>query len=203
MISGISLVILAAVLQGIFLLPMSRTRQWAWEHVWLAFSLAGMLVCNWVLAFISLPSPASIYAAVPRQELAVLAGFGLAWGVGAVLFGLGMDILGLTLGYPLIMGLNASVGTFVPLLWLYGGSMFTGRRLFIADGTAIAIAGIVACSVAGAWRESATDRTRVDSRSRFLAGLIIAVVSGVLSCLPNIGLTFAAQTLRAARDLGA
>lgn len=100
MIAGISLVIIAAVLQGVFMLPMSRTRQWAWEHNWLAFSLTGMLVCNWVLTLILLPSPALIYAAVPGHELVLLAGFGLAWGVGCVLFGLGMDMLGLTLGSP-------------------------------------------------------------------------------------------------------
>lgn len=203
MIAGISLVILAAVLQGVFLLPLSRTRQWAWEHSWLAFSLTGMLVCNWALTLISLPAPMAIYGAVPRQELAVLAGFGLAWGVGAVLFGLGMDMLGLTLGYPLIMGLNASVGTFVPLLWLYGESMFAGRRLFIAAGTAIAITGIVACSVAGARRESAARRVQGTSHSRFLVGLVIAVTSGFLSCLPNIGLTFGANTLQSAHNLGA
>ena len=185
------------------MLPMSRTRQWAWEHNWLAFSLTGMLVCNWVLTLILLPSPVLIYAAVPGHELVLLAGFGLAWGAGCVLFGLGMDMLGLTLGFPLIMGLSASIGTFVPLLWLYGESMFAGRRLLIAVGTAVAIAGIVVCSVAGARRESAAPRAQGGSHSRFLAGLIIAVASGFLSCLPNIGLTFGVNTLRAARNLGA
>jgi L-rhamnose-H+ transport protein len=162
-----------------------------------------MLVCNWGLTLILLPSPILIYAAVPRQELALLAGFGLAWGVGCVLFGLGMDMLGLTLGYPLIMGLSASIGTFVPLLWMYGGSMFAGRRAFIALGTAIAIVGIVTCSLAGARRESAAPRGQDASRSRFIAGMIIAIASGVLSCLPNIGLTFGVETLRTARNLGA
>lgn len=203
MVTGISAVILAAILQGVFLLPMSRTRNWAWEHIWMAFSLAGMLTFNWALTLISLATPTMIYASVPRQELAVLAGFGIAWGVGAVLFGLGMNLLGLTLGYPLIMGLNASVGTFVPLLWLYGKSMFAGRRLFIAAGTVVAIAGIVACSVAGARRESAVPRSKGASHTRFLAGLMIAVASGVLSCLPNIGLAFGANTLRVAHSLGA
>jgi L-rhamnose-H+ transport protein len=133
----------------------------------------------------------------------VLACFGLAWGGGAVLFGLGMDILGLTLGYPLIMGLNASVGTFVPLLWLYGGSMFAGRRLLIVAGTTVAIVGISACSIAGARRESAAHQARSVSHSRFVPGLIIAIASGFLSCLPNIGLTYGAITLRAAHNLGA
>ena len=195
--------IVAAVFQGIFLLPMARMRDWKWEHIWLAFSLAGMIVFNWILTFISLPRPALLYAAVPWRELAILAGFGFAWGCGAVLFGLGMDMLGLTLGYPLIMGLNASVGTFVPLLWLYGGSMFAGPRLLISLGTLIAIAGFSACSLAGARREAAAHQTRTVSHSRFVPGLIIAIASGFLSCLPNIGLTFGTNTLRAAQNLGA
>ncbi len=203
MITGIGLVIVAAILQGILLLPMTRTRDWKWEHVWLVFSLAGMIVFNWILTFISLPRPVALYAAVPLRELAILAGFGLAWGCGAVLFGLGMEMLGLTLGYPVIMGLNTSVGTFVPLLWLYGSSMFAGRRLLIAAGTAVTIAGISACSLAGARRESAAHRTRSVSHSRFVPGLLIAIASGFLSCLPNIGLTFGINTLRSARNLGA
>lgn len=203
MITGVSLILMAAVLQGVFLLPMSRARHWAWEHVWLAFSFFGMVLCNWILTLLVLPNPLAIFARVPRQEILILAGFGLAWGAGAVLFGLAMDMLGLTLGYPLIMGLNASVGTFVPLLWFYGQSMFHGRKLFISVGTIVAIAGIWACSVAGARRQSATHRSGDAPRSRFVSGLIMAVASGCLSCLPNIGLAYGTTTIQAARDLGA
>lgn len=204
MIAGISLVILAAILQGVFLLPMSRARRWAWEHIWLAFSLAGMLVCNWALTFVSLPKPAAILGAIPRHDLFLLALFGIAWGAGAVSFGLAMDMLGLTLGYPIIMGLNASIGTCVPLLWTYGSEMFAGRRFFIGAGTAIAIGGIVACSMAGALRETNNaPEKKTSSRSRLIPGLILAAVSGVLSCLPNIGLVFGASASQAARQFGA
>jgi L-rhamnose-H+ transport protein len=81
--------------------------------------------------------------------------------------------------------------------------MFAGRRLLIAAGTAVAIIGISVCSLAGARRAAAIHRAQSISRSRFLAGLIIAVASGFLSCLPNIGLTYATNTLRAAHNLGA
>jgi L-rhamnose-H+ transport protein len=203
MIAGVSLILIAAILQGVFLLPMPRARQWAWEHVWLAFTLTGMLLGNWILALLVLPNPLAIFAGVPRREILILACFGLAWGAGAVLFGLAMDMLGLALGYPLIMGLNASIGTFVPLLWFDGLSMFEGRKLFISAGTLVAIAGIWACSVAGARRQSSAHRTDVASRSKFLSGLIMAIASGTLSCLPNIGLAYGTTTIQAARDLGA
>jgi L-rhamnose-H+ transport protein len=203
MIAGITLILFAAVLQGIFLLPMSRVRGWAWEHVWLVFSLTGMLVCNWMLALLVLPNPLAILASVPWREVVILASFGLAWGAGAVMFGLAMDMLGLTLGYPLIMGLNASVGTFVPLLWFDGLTMFSGRRLLISVGTLVAITGIGVCSVAGARRQSSAHGTNVASRMRFVAGLVMAVVSGCLSCLPNIGLAYGVATTETARRLGA
>lgn len=203
MFEAISLVILAAVFQGVFLLPMSRARGWAWEHIWLAFSVTGMIACNWVLTFVLLPNPAAIFAGVPRHELITLACFGIAWGVGAVLFGLAMDMLGLALGYPLIMGLNASVGTLVPLLWTYGLAMFSGRRWLIGVGTGIAIAGISVCSVAAARRQSAI--RRIDSRtgSRTFYGLAVAIASGLLSSLPNIGLFYGTASVESARRLGA
>jgi L-rhamnose-H+ transport protein len=203
MIAGVSLILIAAILQGVFLLPMSRARQWAWEHVWLGFSLAGMILCNWILTLLFLPNPVAIFSAVPRQEILILACFGLAWGAGAVLFGLAMDMLGLSLGYPLIMGLNASVGTFVPLLWFDGSRMFEGRKILISVGTIVAIAGICVCSVAGARRQSSAHRGDGASRSRFASGLIIAIASGILSCLPNIGLAYGTGTIETARSLGA
>jgi L-rhamnose-H+ transport protein len=203
MIVGVCLILIAAVLQGVFLLPMSKARRWAWEHIWLVFSLTGMLLCNWILAWLVLPDPRAIYAGVPRREILILACFGLAWGAGAVLFGLAMDMLGLALGYPLIMGLNASIGTFVPLLWFDGRSMFEGHRLLISLGTIVAIAGIWVCSVAGARRQTSVSQTGGERRSRFVSGVVLAVASGILSCLPNIGLAYGTETVQAARNLGA
>jgi L-rhamnose-H+ transport protein len=203
MVAGLALVMVAAVFQGVFLLPVSRMRDWAWEHWWLGFSVFGMLAGNWVLGALVLPHPLAIYAAVSGPDLFIMAGSGLAWGVGAVLFGMGMDRLGLTLGYPLIMGLNASFGTVIPLLWLYGGSIFTGRRLAILAGTGIAIVGIAVCSVAGARRSSGAQEARGATGSRFVSGLMIAIAAGVLSCFPNVGLSYGTNIVRAARELGA
>lgn len=203
MMVGVCLILIAAVLQGVFLLPRSRARHWAWEHVWLVFSLTGMLVCNWILTLLVLPDARAIFAGVPRREIMILACFGLAWGAGAVLFGLAMDMLGLALGYPLVMGLNASIGTFVPLLWFEGRSMFEGRRLLISLGTMVAIAGIWVCSVAGARRQFSGRQTGGAPRSRFVSGLVIAVASGILSCLPNVGLAYGTETVQVARNLGA
>src|ERR1700677_1805572 len=113
---GFLLVLLAALLQGTFVLPMTMVRGWSWEHIWGTFSLLGMFVFNWVIIFLLVPNIFAVYAASPAHDLALLALFGMGWGLGAVLFGLGMDKLGMALGYPIIMGLIAGLGAMIPLL---------------------------------------------------------------------------------------
>ena len=39
MVAGVGFILIVAILQGVFLLPMSRARQWSWEHMWLDFFL--------------------------------------------------------------------------------------------------------------------------------------------------------------------
>jgi L-rhamnose-H+ transport protein len=202
MIVGLVLVLLATFFQGTFLLPMALTRKWAWEHSWAVFSLFAMWLLNWTLAWALLPDPWRLYASIPRSDLLLLILFGAAWGCGAVLFGLGMDKLGLTLGYPLIMGLNAAAGALVPLLWFGRGDLLSPRSLFIISGTAVALAGIVLCSIAGAARSRPAQAVK-GARPAFASGLAIGVAAGCLSCLPNIGLTFAAGVLSTARAMGA
>src|SRR5437899_1068252 len=92
---GFLLVLLAALLQGSFVLPMTLVRQWSWEHTWATFPLLGMLIFNWIITLLFVPNIFAVYAASPGRDLAMLALFGLGWGVGAVLFGLGMDRLGM------------------------------------------------------------------------------------------------------------
>ena len=109
-----------------------------------------------------------------------------------MLFGLAMDMLGLTLGYPLIMGLNAQrLAPSAHCCGSTGTSMFHGRKLLISAGThggdRLASG---ACSVAGARRQKSDTRGDDAPRSRFVSGLVMAIASGVLSCLPNIGLAY-------------
>ena len=68
-LTGLSLVLLAGLLQGTFVLPMTLTRKWAWEHNWLVFSVLGMLALNWLLAGLLIPDLAAVYRATPAADL--------------------------------------------------------------------------------------------------------------------------------------
>jgi len=199
---GLALALMAAVLQGTFLLPIGSARRWRWEHNWAVFSLFAMLLFNWAIASALLPDLIPVYRFVPVSELLAVMLFGTAWGVGAVLFGLGVDKLGLALGYPIIMGLNASLGAVIPLVFLVQRDASAAKVMTVITGTVIALAGIVVCSVAGSRKQSGQS-TQSAGSTAFTAGLLICVASGILSGLPNVGMAYAVNIVKAAKVAGA
>lgn len=199
---GFLLVLSAALLQGTFVLPMTMVRAWSWEHTWATFSLLGMFVFNWIITLLLVPDIFAVYAASPAQDIAILALFGLGWGVGAVLFGLGMERLGMALGYPIIMGLIASLGALIPLLVFFPQTLFTSKGLVLLAGTALVIFGIVLCSIAGSRRTPSQSKFVATPSSTFKIGLAIAIFAGILSCLPNVGMAFGGNVIQAAGSLG-
>jgi L-rhamnose-H+ transport protein len=121
----------------------------------------------------------------------------MGWGIGAVLFGLGMDKLGMALGYPIIMGLIAGLGAMIPFV-VFSPPVPPVQKAILVLGTALVIVGIVVCSLGGSGK---TPSQRADSSSPFRAGLVIAVLAGVLSCLPNVGVAFGTNVIHAAAML--
>jgi L-rhamnose-H+ transport protein len=197
-----ALVLVAGFFQGTFVLPMTLTKKWEWEHTWATFSFLGMFIFNWILTFIFIPNIFSVYNAVPSWDIIVLILFGAGWGIGAILFGLGMDKLGMALGYPIIMGLIASLGSLIPLLIFFPATLLEPKGLVLLLGTALTIVGIVFCSKAGASKNpEETDQSNT-KRGAFAAGLTIAIFAGILSCFPNVGMAFASNMINAAKDLG-
>lgn len=201
LLTGFLLVLLAGLLQGTFVLPMTLVRRWSWEHTWATFSLLGMFVFNWVITLLLIPNIFGVYGASSPRDLAILALFGAGWGIGAVLFGLGMDRLGMALGYPIIMGLIASLGALIPLLVFFPQTLLTTKGLVLLAGTALVIFGILLCSVGGSRRAPAGAKSTSPS-SAFSVGLAIAILAGILSCLPNVGVALGGSVTAAAESLG-
>jgi len=198
---GLALVLLAALLQGTFVLPMTMVKSWSWEHTWATFSLLGMFLLNWIVILLLVPNIFAVYATSPAHDLAVLALFGMGWGLGAVLFGLGMDRLGMALGYPIIMGLIAGLGALIPLL-VFSRQIPLAAEALVLLGTALVIFGVVTCSIGGSRRTLSRNKSTPTSSSSFQAGLVIAILAGVLSCLPNVGVAFGGNVISAAAKLG-
>jgi len=202
MLTGFALVLAAGICQGSFVLPMTLARKWRWEHIWAVFSMLGMLLFNWALAFVSVPNFLQALGAVASRDLAVLVFFGAGWGVGAILFGLAMQRLGMSLGYPIIMGLIACLGALIPLVVFFPETLLARKGLMLLTGTAIVIIGIVLCSIAGSRKEATTAAGAASARN-FVGALAVAVLAGLLSCFPNLGMAFGGPMIRAAVAAGA
>lgn len=197
-IIGLLLIVAAGFLQGSFMLPMSFQKKWHWENGWLLFSLLGMIVLNWILAFVFIPGLNEVYSSCPSSKMLVMCLFGLGWGCGSVLFGIGMEKLGLSLGYPIIQGLTAMCGSVIPLLIMNPAEAISIKGLLLFAGAIIIVIGIAMCSKASSMKES----SQTSASDRKKGGIIIAVAAGILSSFPNVGVSLGSGIIEDAVRLG-
>jgi L-rhamnose-H+ transport protein len=205
--SGIAFIVLGGVLNGSFMLPMKFVRHWRWENTWLAFGLFGLVIVPLSLAHILLPQIFSVYAAVPIANLIIAAGLGISWGVGSLLFGMGISALGMSLGYSIIMGTSAICGTVIPALLLDTSTFFTRRGLVLVSTLLLIALALVLCTLAGRSRDRHAGESAANyqilATTTFRKGLAIAILSGVLSACFNIGFAMTAVISSTAERFGA
>jgi len=53
--AGLLVVALGAAMQGSFALPQKYIRGWAWERMWLAYSITAMVAIPWLLILAAIP----------------------------------------------------------------------------------------------------------------------------------------------------
>jgi len=189
--AGLLFVLLGGLLQGSFALPMKRMSGWCWENTWLVYSVAGMIFFPWLLVVATVPNAGEIFRLADTGTLAEVAIFGFGWGVGSTLFGLGIDMVGMGLGFAVILGITASLGSLLPMLVLDRQQLFTRQGYALMIGLVLVVGGIVLCSIAGSRREKelAKDAKQGGKRSFFL-GFLICVLSGVFSPMLNFSFVF-------------
>jgi len=198
---GIAVVVLAALLNGSFTAPLKRMPGWQWENSWLLFAFSGLLVFPWVLSFATVPDLAHVFSGASIATLVRVALFGIAWGAGSALFGLGVARVGMALGFALILGITASFGSLFPLAILHPDQLFDRRGLGLILGTVVMTVGLVFLARAGRIRER--DQAQTSSASGFTVGLVICVFSGIFSSMLNFGFLFGDELRLRALHAGA
>lgn len=201
LLPGVLLAVLGGMLNGSFTAPMKFTRNWAWENTWFVYSVFGLLCIPVGVAVLTVPDLLGTYEAAPSSAVIAAVLFGFGWGIGSVLFGLGIQMLGMALGFGIILGLTAAMGSLIPLVLLSPDTLFTPRGLSVLAGLAIVIVGIVLCARAGGMKSA--EASGQTSQSRFRAGLLICIGSGVFSSMLNLALAFGAPVAEAAVRGGA
>jgi len=206
LVAGIALVLAGGLLNGSFVAPMKKLRGWQWEHGWLIYSAVGLVLVPWLVAAITLPRLEPLVTEADGAALARVLVFGFGWGVGSVLFGLGVNRMGLALGYGLILGLIAPIGTFLPLVVLSPERLYTRQGAHLVAGMIVVLIGIVLLALAGRLREQFSpdfaSRAALPAKS-FVAGLVVCVLSGIFSPMLNFAFVFGEPLREAAIAAGA
>ena len=198
---GIAVVVLAAILNGSFAVPSKRMSGWRWENSWLLFAFSGLLMVPWIVTFATVPNLVDVFNGASSAILLRVVFFGIAWGTGATLFGLGISRVGMALGFALILGITASFGSLFPLAILHPEQLSESRGLGLILGTVVMTVGLVFLARAGQIRER--DLSQNSSKSGFTIGLVICVFSGIFSSMLNFSFLFGDELRLRALDSGA
>lgn len=200
---GVVGVLIGGFLNGSFVVPMKRLRAWQWENSWLVFSIAGLIIVPWVVAVATVPQLGEIFGNTSGSTLAKVLIFGFGWGVGNILFGLGVNRLGLAVGYGIILGLIAPIGTFLPLIVLHPERLWTRQGIALMIGTALVLVGVLFCAIAGRRREQEAKTLAPMIQAGFFIGLVICILSGIFSPMLNFAFVFGEELKRQAAAFGA
>ena len=189
LVVGIGLVILAGLLNGSFAAPMKRMSAWRWENSWLIFALTGLVIFPWIITLATVPHVSTVYSGASARTLWKVVLFGIAWGVGSTLFGIGISRVGMALGFAIILGITASFGSLFPLAVLHPEELHSKRGEALMIGTAVMIVGLLFLALAGKRRER-DEGAAGTARSGFALGLVICIFSGIFSSMLNFSFLF-------------
>jgi len=168
---------------------------------WIIGGLFSWLIVPPLAAWLTIPHFGAIIAACSTQILAIVFVLGLLWGIGGLTYGLGVRYLGMSLGNSIVLGFCAAFGATVPSIY-YSFVPTAGKVSFtymlahpggqmVLLGVIVCLIGIAISGKAGMMKEKElTKEQQKASVAEFslVKGVIIAIISGILSAFFNYGL---------------
>lgn len=199
---GLTILVLASIMNASFTLPMKYTSRWAWENTWLAWTIWALLALPPIITITTVPHLGEIYSSAAPGVLLAVVLFGAGWGVAQVFFGLAVDSIGIALTFSLVLGTSAAVGTLIPLIRLHPERLQTFEGRGVLGGVGVVIAGVLVCAIAGRMREKALNQYSEDHKSSAL-GIALAILCGFGASFINLGLAFGGGLAESAKQAGA
>lgn len=177
---GFLVLLLAGLCQGSFGLGYKKYPPFSWAAFWGVYCLLCIVVSvatTWILA-------PGLWTVIGQQELSywVLPLLcGALWGLSAVGFSKGIDLIGMSMVYGISMGISTVVGSVLPMImnrqFPQGASLlaFVGELVFT-------VIGVVLVTIAGVRRDGGAGSAK--------AGVALAVFSGLGSGAMNLGFSY-------------
>lgn len=199
---------------GSFYLPYKKVKGWSWESFWITGGLFSWLIVPPIAAYLTIPNFMDIIRAADTSVLGTTYLMGLLWGIGGLTYGLGVRYLGVSLGSSIILGLCSVFGAIVPSIYYYFNPKegkdtiadllgHTWGQMVLA-GLLLCVIGIIICGKAGGMKDKDLGSKGVDaagSEFKLTRGLILAIISGVLSACFSFGIEAGTSMGKVANEL--
>jgi len=186
---------------GSFYMPYKKVKGWSWESFWIVGGLFSWLIVPPIAAWLTIPG----FVDIIRNSSALVLGatfvMGLLWGIGGLTYGLGVRYLGVSLGSSIILGLCSVFGAIIPSIYYYykptegkdtiANLVGTSWGQLVLLGLAVCVIGIIICGKAGAMKDKELRGSKTDASGtefKIGIGLLVAIVSGVLSACFSFGI---------------
>jgi len=210
-IFGVIFHFLGGFASGSFYIPFKKVKGWAWESYWIIGGLFSWLIVPPLAAWLTIPNFSAIISHAGGAVIGYTFLFGILWGIGGLTYGLGVRYLGVSLGSSIILGLCMVFGALIPSIY-YDFFPAAGKDTFsvmtshswgqtVLLGLALCVVGIIICGKAGTRKEKELSKmgmlkkegsdphgVAVKTEYKFGLGLLVSIISGVLSACFNFGL---------------
>ncbi|HNY53813.1 MAG TPA: L-rhamnose/proton symporter RhaT [Bacteroidales bacterium] len=193
-VMSILLMSIGSICAASFYVPIKKIKGWSWESYWLVQGIFSWIIVPILFAWLTVPSGTlgTIISEAPSSSKWMAVFYGALWGVGGLTFGLTMRYLGVALGQSIALGLCAAIGTILPPI-ISGNNLFASRAgILILIGVTVSIVGISIIGYAGSLKSknmSEEDKKAAVKDFALKKGILIAILSGVMSACFNFGLT--------------
>ncbi|AFK05206.1 RhaT l-rhamnose-proton symport 2 [Emticicia oligotrophica DSM 17448] len=210
-ILGIVFHFLGGFASGSFYIPYKKVKGWAWESYWIVGGLFSWLIVPPLAAYLTIPNFWQIISETDGNTIFWTYIMGLLWGIGGLTYGLGVRYLGVSLGSSVILGLCSVFGSIIPSIFYYftpttgkdtiADLLTTNWGQMVLLGLLVCVVGIVICGKAGGMKDNDLSDDKKDDEFDIVKGLILAVISGVLSACFSFGIEAGSSMAHVANEL--
>ncbi len=195
---GVGLVGIGAVCGGLFALPSKFAGDdTPWEKLWGFFFLFVAFTIP-PLGLLLVDGAWQTWCAAGMVILYPLI-FGALWGSGSAAAAMAYNLIGISLGFAIIPGIQVVLGPLVPMFVQHPETIPTAEGMTVIAGIVISLLGVAVCGRAGMLRSQGTGDETEASRDRkvMTKGLLIAFFAGVLCSCLNYAFSFGDSILAA------
>lgn len=190
-ILGAGLIIIGGIAIGLHMLPLKFSRHWVWDNSWYLACIVMYVVCPWLYAALLIPDTLSVLKETWR-DVGMIALFGLIQGTGGVAYIYGVSLIGISLGYSVMLSLITVFSVTVPLVVAHPEKITTVGGITLLAGAATMVVGTVLCGTAGGRRGQTADFVRSASPrpTRYLWAILVCLWSGFANSFFYFALEF-------------